>query len=480
MNIIDAITSQTNLTTTDNGAITNSSSLSKCVDFFAIGGSIRSQDSNTIINIFKDAFNEDKTIAVRLMFMFRDIRFGQGQRRPFRDQLNWLAYNYPNETHKLLSLISEYGRWDDIYYVFDTECEITALTIIQDQLQQDFQNIKQNKPISLLGKWLKRINTSNDRSVEIGHKIRKFLKLTCKDYRQTCKKLNEYLSVPENLMAARKWDEIDYSKVPSQCFLRNRLVFNKHDCERYNEFIQLAQEGKVKINAATLYPYQIIEKILSDSILVSEAELLWNNLTNVDIEENAIVVADVSGSMMGLPIQVCLSLAIYFSERAKGIYQNKFITFSEKPQMQELVGENIVEKVHNLNDADWGMNTDLRKVFELVLKAAIKNNIDPEDMVETVYIISDMEFDVGIETEETLFSELKIMFEEAGYVLPKLVYWNVNGRPGNIPVIKNEENTMMISGFSQNILSYIAKGITTPEQMMMEVVNAPRYNQINF
>lgn len=489
---LSAISKQMNLTETQNGATTNKSSLNSCVDFFAQGGSIRSKHENEILSLFAKAFAEDKTIAVRLMYMFRDVRGGQGQRRPFRIQLEWLAQHYPEKTRPLLDLVAEYGRWDDIYAVVGTACEQYAFKLMKQQVVKDLDGITSNQPISILGKWLKRINTSSVESVKLGNLTRKAFGLSAKDYRKLCSHLNRYLQVTENIMSAKEWDKIDYSKIPSQCLLKHRKAFNRNDSDRYMQFIELAKQGKVNVNASTLYPYQIVGKILNNwtsSITPDEAEVLWNNLPKVDVDSNAIVVADVSGSMTGLPMEVCISLAIYFAERAKGPYHDKFITFSDKPSLQSLKGTNIFEKVHNLSRSEWGMTTNLELVFTTILQAAIADNIHPANMVGTIYIISDMEFnnitrnEVKMDTIETFYDSIKSNFEQYGYSIPKLVFWNVNANPGNFPVVHNTPNTCMISGFSPNILKYLTgeqDEILTPEGMMMEVVNSPRYSSINF
>lgn len=488
---LNSLTEQLNYTETLNGAITNRSSLSSCVDFFAQGGAIRSKSEEDILRLFGNAFAENKTIAVRLMFMFRDIRGGQGQRRPFRLQLQMLAQHYPEQTKKLIDLVSEYGRWDDLYAVDGTPCESYMYDTMKKQAYTDLDGMLNNQSISILGKWLKRINTSSKESVRLGNKTRKAFGLTPKDYRSLCSKLNKYLEVAENNMSAGKWDEIEYSKLPSQCLLKHRRAFSRNDNDRYSEFLNLAKDGKVNVNAGTLYPYQIVSKILDyrKDISVDEATVLWDNLPKIEVDGTGLVVADVSGSMSGLPMEVCISLAIFFAENAKGVYQNKFITFSERPSLVSLKGYNIVEKVNNLSRAEWGMSTNLEAVFTAVLNAAVNASLPQSDMVQTLYIISDMEFNqidrnnVSEKNVETFYSTMKQRFTAQGYLIPKLVFWNVDAKTDNFPVVHNTENTCMISGFSPNILKYITGAsdeILTPEGMMMEVVNSPRYAGINF
>jgi hypothetical protein len=290
-------------------------------------------------------------------------------------------------------------------------------------------------------------------------------------------------------MTSNRWGEIEYDKVPGQCLMKSRKAFARRDETRYQQFVELAQAGEIKVNAKTLYPYQVVSKILGgrNAISVAEAEMYWKNLANFSVDPNAIVVADVSGSMTGMPMDVCISLALYFSERAKGPYYNKFITFSKKPTLQEVKGDNIVDRVNSLHNAAWDMNTDLAAVFQLVLDTAVNHKIAQDDMVKTLYIISDMEFDscVGNGTEsriETFYQMMQGRFALAGYTIPKLVFWNVDARTSNnFPVMKNTPNTCMISGFSPSVLQYLDAGeLPTTEEMMMTVVTSERYNKIQF
>lgn len=482
----DALNVVTNLTTTTNGAVVHNSSTSACVDFFALGGTNRSQNSQDANSLFIKAFFENKTYAVRLMFMFRDVREGQGLRSSFRSQIKWLAEEYPDETKKLIDLIPEYGRWDDMYAVADTPCESYMFAKYITQITSDLKNLSLDQPISLAGKWLKRINTSSKESVRLGNKTRQAFDLSQKDYRQLCSSLNRHLDVVENKMSANKWENINYSAVPSQCFLKNRNSFARHDSERYRQFILDVSENKAKVNAKTLYPYQIISKILLNTITPNEAQILWDNLTNYPVDDNAIVVADVSGSMTGLPMDVCVSIALYFSERATGPFKDHFITFSSKPKLVKTVGDTIFQKCVNLSRAEWGYNTNLEAVFLLILQTAISHKLQPSAMVKSLYIISDMQFDEAAKAPqsavETFYDSMRNLFSEHGYTIPKLVFWNVGSSLG-VPVVSTTENTVMISGFSPSILKYIvgqSTEIPTPESAMLEVINSPRYASINF
>ena len=168
----------------------------------------------------------------------------------------------------------------------------------------------------------------------------------------------------------------------------------KHDAERFGEFINKAEKGEVKINASTLFPYDIVEKILygRESNKVLEAQ--WKALPDyVEKGTNALVMADVSGSMRGRPMATSIGLAIYFAERNVGAYHNLFMTFSDRPETVILRGETLEQKICNVSRANWDGNTDLKAAFERVLEIAKKHNTPQEEMPKAIVVISDMEID---------------------------------------------------------------------------------------
>jgi len=297
-------------------------------------------------------------------------------------------------------------------------------------------------------------------------------------------------------MSAGQWSDITYSAVPSQAARLYRNAFDRHDHERYQEYLTQVQRGEEKINTATLYPYQIYRDAQNES---SEAlETLWSNLPDYTQGKNALVVADTSGSMYGRsfrsnsvsPIAVSVSLALYFAERNEGPFKNHFITFSEEPKFQKIQGHTLLDKINSIEDTEWGYNTDLQKVFALLLNAAQQAGASEAEMPETIYIISDMEFDQCIRfgditpiggmlpAEYTNFESIEKEYQRAGYSLPNLVFWNVDARSGeNFPVRQDQSGVTLVSGFSPVIFSMAVEG-KAPYQLMIETIESERYQSI--
>jgi len=497
--LLNGLSEATNKAFTDNGAISRETTNSDCLDFFSHGGALRNAPERAV-HLFDKAYNEDKDVALKTMFYFRDIRGGQGQRKAFRDQMKYLATIDAQVMEGLIKHVAEFGRWDDLYSLFDTDLKKSALQAFNTQMILDMKAFKVGEQVSLLAKWLKSENASSKLTKTLARDTRKHFKWSSKHYRKVLSALRKYINVTECQVSARQWKDINYSAVPSNAMMKYRKAFKKHDEKRFETFIEKVNSGEAKINSSVLYPYEIVEKILewSKNIEPSVAQAMWQNLPNYvdpEVAENAIAVVDTSGSMSGQPMNVAVSLGIYLAERASGSYKDHFITFSAEPKLQKLKGEDITEKVKNLSRANWDMNTNLEKVFMLILNVAKRDELSQDDMLDKIYIISDMQFDscmgggrswgarhdiAHCTLDKTLMVTLQNRFKADGYVMPELVFWNVNATNSSFPMSLDDRGFLNVSGFSPSIFKSLIGGeYTSPTQLMLDVVNAERYDVIH-
>jgi hypothetical protein len=337
-------------------------------------------------------------------------------------------------------------------------------------------------------KWLKSENTSSKESRDIARKLRERLNLSPKEYRRALSVGRNKLRVIERLMSEGRWDEIDFSKITSKNMLQYNIAFIKHCSERFNEYKMDVVQGKQKLNAATLYPYEIIRKLLGYVYIDEETfkndkqtcELLWKNQPEIigDKDANALCVVDVSGSMFGRPLEVAISLGLYTAERLNGVYHNHFMTFSDKPTIQRIVGEGLYEKVLNIRKSDFGFNTNLAACFDIILKTAIENKVDKNDLPEKLLIISDMEFDECVmQGDMTIFEKYSKEFQDNGYNLPVVVFWNVDSRKNSMQVKSDNTNVLLVSGLTPNLLKGVLK-YNNPLEMMYETLNSERYMKV--
>ena len=500
---LNQMTKNNNITRTENGGVTRKSTESKVLDMFAVGGAYRTRSDEDVILLFKNAFEEDRLLAMKCLFYLRDIRGGQGERRFFRTAFRWLCNKYPQVAKANLENVSEYGRWDDLIYVAEgTQVQTAAFNIIKHQLALDIQC----KTPSLLAKWMPSQNASNANTKRLGHVLANFLGMTSRQYRKTLSTLRERINVLERLMSANRWDEIEFDKIPSKAGLVYRNAFARRDilAKKYEAF---AKSQDTKVNADALYPHDIARKALdmyyNPPALEDPTRLMlqkyWDNLKDFynGRKENGIAVIDVSGSMSGTPMEAAVSMGAYIADKAHGPFANHFITFSARPELVRFEGVDIVDKFHRCVQTDWGMNTNVQAVFDMLLNTAMKQGVKAEDMPNKLFIFSDMEFDecVTFDTPKTTYrsrwdssrtvkdenevnSDLELIAKQwaaVGYKLPKVIFWNLNARQNRIPAIG--EGFSYVSGFSPSMVDAIFSG-KDGYDLMLEKLLSKRYTAV--
>lgn len=468
---------------TQNGATTFSGSGNSVLDLFSMGGALRSRDENEVYNLIDKAFQENPNLAIKCLFYLRDIRGGQGERRTFRIGLKVLHDKYLPILKKNYIHICEYGRWDDLFEIKDYDVK----QYLKLQFETDWQVYHDMLPanISLLAKWLPSINASSKATRKQAFKFIELFGETKESYRKKLSQLRAKLEIVERKLSANEWNEVDYECVPSIAGLKYRKAFSKHDGVRYGEYLSSVESGEKVIHTGTLYPSDIVNKILTSEGNDKTLELAWKNLPDyIQGGENALVVCDTSGSMMNgsgstRPIDVSLSLALYFAERNESIWKDYFITFSSRPVLQRIVGNTLYEKLVNLNNADWTMNTNLARVFDLILDRAKASSLTNEDMPRKIYLVSDMEFDSCVEGT-TNYESIKERYNKANYTLPSVVFWNVNSMQNNVPVKAGENGVALVSGYSPSLFTKLVGAQDfSPMSIMLDVLNGERYAKIS-
>ncbi|MBQ2529147.1 MAG: DUF2828 family protein [Treponema sp.] len=496
MNVFEAIKEQLNGTYTENGDLAYKSSGSACLDFFSLCGGMR-RNLSDLEKLFAKAYGENPVLAIKILFYMRNIRGGLGERNGFRVLLKELAEFYPETARRIVYAIPEYGRWDDLLVLLDTPVKDEAVALIKNQLEKD-RNAIGSAGVSLLGKWLPSINTSSKESVASARVLMAALGMKAVEYRKLCSALRKEIKILEDNLR-RKDYTFDYSNQPSQAMHRYRKAFLRNDGERYNAFLKKVVEQaeklargeeipdaeKVKLNVKTLYPYQLVAPFINAcgvNRLTAEEELPleagWKSLDRSQFDSRTIVVRDGSGSMYGsgdfAAINIASSLTLLFAEQLGGAYRNSFITFSSEPRLVQIPekADTLKKKLNYVSKFNDCSNTDIGKVYDLILKVAKKGRVPKEEMIERILIISDMEFDACAEGAST-FEHYKSKFEKAGYELPEIVFWNVEARHAHLPVTMNEKGVKLVSGASANIFANVVSGdlkVVTPYDFMLQML----------
>lgn len=453
---------------TANGAVTNLSSLNKNIDLFFLAGASRGKD---ITPTFASALVEDPEVAIRVLEWCRDARGGSGERETFRTLFGYLIRTEAALAKRVLVKVPTLGRWDDLFITFGTVLERDALRMIASALNE--------KHDGLCAKWM-------PRQGDIAGKIRAYMKLSPKQYRKLIVGLS---TTVEQKMCARDWDNINYQHVPSVAAGRYQNAFLKHDPAGYGVYKEQLASGEAKINASVAYPYDVIRSLKNGDKAVASAQ--WAALPNYleGSTENILPVVDVSGSMQFAvsgsvtALDVAVSLGLYTCERMGGVFKDTFVTFSSSPKLQQVSG-NLEKRYDQMVSADWGMSTDLGKVFDMILKAAVKQSVPESEMPTKLLILSDMEFNacmtIGNSRAQVSVSAMEFIKAEyaaAGYKVPQVVFWNLNAKSGNSPVTANEVGTALISGFSPSIVKSVLGGEEmSPLSIMLKTVMTTRYD----
>jgi hypothetical protein len=503
--ILDVMKQEDNVIPTENGGIAYRSTMNSLADLFALGGAYRKRSEEDIILLFDKAFKENEVYALRCLFYLRDIRGGAGERRFFRVVTRWLANNHTNAMRRNLKFVPEMGRWDDLYTFVDTPLEKDAFGMMRHQLILDVSC----KTPSLLAKWLKSENTSSAESRLLATKTRKAFGMTAKQYRKTLSILRERIRVLERLMSENRWQDIEFDKIPSKAGMVYRNAFARHDIERmkankdvqsYEDFVK---DSTTKVNADALNPCDVVHAAIrvdkstgledTNRLMVNK---YWDNLKDYfnGAIFDGVAVVDTSGSMCGYsrwnsdsstidPIDVAISLGMYCAEKCNpnSPWYGHYITFSREARLVPVEGVDFVDKVERIRSKNLCETTNIKSVFDLILRLALENNIPQSELPRNVVIISDMEFDYcsdicfnGVRSE---MEKIADKWVRCGYELPHLIFWNVDARQDNIPM-KDNGRVTFVSGYSPVIYEMLMTGKTGMD-LVLDKLNSDRYKEIN-
>lgn len=451
--------------TTENGCKSYYSTMSKCLDFFYIAGASRGK---SIEKEFIAAVAEDSTVAFATLMWLRDARQGAGERQQFKNLIK-VAIQYMTEDQiksVISSKICEIGRFDDLEVFFGTEYEEFAAKTWVNAISCGN---------ALAAKWAPRKDKKGAKP------LRKAAKMNEVQWRKFVVSRSDTV---EQKMCSNEFNKIEYSHVPSVAMSRYMTAFHRNDESRFVAFRDALVKGETKINAGAVYPYELIKPFMNRygvaSTVKDVAIKQWESLPDfVQSDDNFLPVIDVSGSMSSIvsgttsAMDVAVSLGLYLAERNKGTFKDVFMTFSERPELIQVVGD-IEQKVRQIVSSNWGMSTDIEAVFNLILNAAIGNNVPECDMPKKILIVSDMQFNQCIDGLSA-FDMIKSKYAAYGYELPQIVFWQVNARSGSIPVKAGEGGTALISGFSPSIMKSVLNGSLEPVQTMLDTVMIARY-----
>ena len=475
---------------TENGAFAYSTTQNALLDLFAQIGALRPRSESEIRQKFAEAFQIDNALATKMLFYAGNIRGGLGERRTFRICLKWLAQNHTDIVKQNIANIPHFNRWDSLFTLVGTPCEEFMWDYIGQVLNADLAAVAQSKKdhktrsITLLAKWMPTETASAKETKKLAKTAIKELALTPRQYRKMLSALRNYLKVVERSMSKQEWNAIQYEAVPSYAMKNYRGAFAKHDFDRFSAYKSSLVKGEVKVNASTLYPYDLVDQYIHKSRGMDDIiEAQWKALPNyVSGENNVIVMADVSGSMNwngGRPMATSIGLATYFAQHTTSDYRNLYMTFTDRPHFIHLrEGCSLYEACRTVMNTDVGYNTNLAAAFEEILRHAVVNHIRPQDMPKMLVVVSDMEIDQYMRPgyKWDFIETMKRKFAAYGYTCPKIALWNVEAR--NDTFLTQSEDVFFLSGQSTSVFQNLCGLLDgkTAWDFMLDVLNNKIYD----
>ena len=495
------------LTLTQNGALTYSASGSSLVDYNAKATELRYASAGEVADAAAKAYGEDALAAVKLFFQTGDVRGGKGERAVFNHSMDWLIARHPAVALAVLPLIPEYTRWDNLVRLTVSENnEIAAAStkLVTEQFAADLAAVKASKNnasvnISLLAKWMPSLQVKKAELKPVVRHLLRALHMQEREYRHALSALRGFLHVMEKSMSAKEYDKIDMEAMTAKQQLRYAAFLQRVMAEKRHAYIQAVLRGEKKMHAELLNPLEIChEYTKSDWRGIAapneDLEALWSLLPDrTSGNGNTLVIRDGSGSMTSrlgqgssaTMLEAATAMAIYCAERLSGPFRDRFITFSSRPELVDLSScKDLRERINLMYGYDDCSNTDIEATFDLLLDTAVSEKLSQEELPSYLLILSDMEFDAArgarlawgeqrVPDTNTLFATIRKKWDDAGYQMPALVFWQLNGARTLFPEVDEKNNIIYLSGFSTNELTLVMAGeferletITTEEVMV--------------
>lgn len=474
---------QSNTKTTENGAFAYSRLGNSVLELFSTIGAMKPRSEEDIKQKFLSAYNEDPILTTKMLFYAGNVRGGLGERRTFRICLKALANEHPSVVRDNLDNIGFYNRYDSLFELVGTSVEKDMWKYVSNTLMKDLLAARENKPCSLLAKWMPSEKTSSEKTRKLAFKAMRALNVNERKYRKMLSMLRKHIKIVEADMSQKKWAKINYEAVPSKAMANYNRAFLKHDPIGFGAYKEALNNGKKKINASTLFPYELVKNYMGFHRNTNPlADQQWRALPNyVEGENNIIVMADVSRSMSGQPMETSVGLAIYFAERNKGAFKNLYMTFTSSPYFIEVnPNDTLQKKISDCVRKGVGYSTDLEAAFLKVLSTAVENRVPAADMPKALVVVSDMEIDRYMRAGANwdFIDTMRVRFAQYGYKLPKIIMWNVAARQDTY--LSNREDVIFVSGQSPSVFKTFIGSLNgeTAYDVMVKTLTDSMYDRV--
>tara|TARA_Y100000385_G_C13099650_1_gene643658 strand:+ start:2034 stop:3443 length:1410 start_codon:yes stop_codon:yes gene_type:complete len=406
--------------------------------------------------------------TIKAVFYIRHIK---GCRRLGRHSYQWLFLNYPGEFMKVIRKIPEYGRWDDLLWLWPgllqlnseevdfinrnycSDVKVTDIVILQkyqndivritgEKLVEDRLAMLLNQPVSLCAKWCPSEKDSLDRRYNLVRTLCKAMSWNKATYRKEyLTPLRKYTRIIEPLMCDNRWSEIDIERVPRCAMKKLKMTFRKRlpaNLEYYEKYCKYYKQPSSYEFMGNIYSYTQNE---------------WNNILEMtDKTHGTISVIDISSSMKKWnysqdydfnPVDVSVGIGILLANTLQGYFKNKFITFSHNPEILTLSEtDNVFEHHKHVTNSDWSTKLDISSVLDILLYTAISYDVTKDEFPRNLLVITDASSENASSViNESIFSKYK----KSIYLIPHIKFWNLGS---NNHMSDEREYVTEIAGFS--------------------------------
>lgn len=490
-----------NKTATANGAGAYKSTLSALLDFYYKSATLLPAEKETVthdyfnrdhsylIKLFDAAFQENQDYAMRLLYELRDFRSpigGRGRKSVVAVIYRHLADLYPEKFLAHFSNIVEYGSWKDLLWLFGTKVEVAMMEFWVDQIRDDFNS----EVPTLAAKWFPSEN-SGKLSKLFYQKFLLHFDCSAQLLRKTISTLRKRIKLVEQQMSENNWSEIDYGSVPSQASKLYSKAFWNHDALRYKLYLDKVEKGEAKMNIQAVEMYEVFHNP-THAVQAQFQEIIKLVQSWIPEGYNILPIVDTSGSMGNWtgfnlntkspkfsPMDIAIGIGIALSKGNNGTFKDAMFNFDEKPKLHYFPENNFQQLYHNVRNMSWGGNTNLLAVFDTLLTVARNNHLKSSDLPNVLIVLSDMQFDGDSHSwKSTTYKSIKQKYQTAGFNMPLIVWWSINGSSNNVPVTKDEWGTVCVSGWSQSVAKTVVSGVYSPNEVIEKIVNHERYNRV--
>lgn len=519
---------------TQNGALSHSTSGNFVLDYFAKCGSYRGRQQGDVNSDMAKIFGEDIPLALKTVFYNRmvtrkvkgevsteNVQKGQGQRDEFIKTLRWLEQNRPELLYSNLHLVPYVGCWRDLWYDSPATGEFyyvnpnRVYALIKLALTDEYNR-------GLIAKYLPKIRSASNVKTDRHRRLNNWAKGLCKFLGISEKEYRKLKSDPENSahlfqrqMCAGEWDSLNFKSIPGKALFKllnskKGNAFERHgQLDRYSNWLDTQPVAKF-----TGYVYELYSAAKNRSSLVQRKtydkqfdglmQLAEDSVAPELLQKGVLCALDTSGSMSCgyygsatnvAPIDICVSLGIYFSKLLKGAFADHVIMFDNESKFLKLKGT-FCDRCDQIAQQGWAMgSTNFQSVIDAIVDIRKKKpNIPVEDFPGVLLVVSDMQFNPVSGYYDDYYSEGTSAYnrqvetnyeaamrklEDVGLPRMTVIWWNVNAEYGNdVPSKMDDEGTVLISGFDPAIVTAILGGDEVVDKVTGEKRKATAYEQM--